>query len=190
MERKKEYTISDCIKEDSNSSLRGKIVVLAPTNREGQLTFCLYGSGGGENANDKVLYLISLHTGAMVLKTRDDVIGILKPGLLPESAKLQLAKIRPVGALSLNSFEPKYSTEVFMPDWRHESGVRLCTFGEVIDYIGMQMPYQHRITVCDCNGVCILTLQEGEITFYTKVTWKSFQNTEPICFAAVERNSL
>ncbi len=164
MESKTEYTSGDCVETDGNCSLIGKVVVLAPDSKEGQLNICICGNGAGENANGKVLFLISLHTGAFVLKTKGDMIGILKPEMLPESAKLQLAKIRPMGALSLDSNTPQYSTQVFTPAGRHDSGVRLCTLAEVWNYIGMQMSYQHRVTVCDSSGRCIIELLDGKIS--------------------------
>lgn len=174
MKTKRVFSGSDCEETDRNSSLVGKIVVLTP-DHENQLYFCLCGNGAGENAAGKILFLISLHTGAFVLKTRADLIGILKPELLPESAKLQLAKVRPMGALSLESNTPQYFTQVFTPAGGHDTGVSLCTMPEVWDYIKMQTPYQYRVTISDRSDRCILELLHGEISYPADMEQELFQ---------------
>ena len=158
-----------------NCSIQGKVVVLSQDTPEGQLYFCLCGNGAGANASGSALFLISLRTGEFALKKRSEVIGILNPELLPDSAKLQLSQIRPVGALDLKNYEPKYSGYSFLPDGRYASGVWLCTEQEALDYVEMQKPYQHRIMICDRDDFCVLELQEGRLLHPTEEAIEAFR---------------
>lgn len=167
MEAKEIYTASDCAETGSSCSIKGKVVVLnreaLPHNCQNQLFFCLCGNGAGSNPSGCAVFLGSLYTGEFSLKNRSEVIGILKPKLLPDSAKLQLSQIRPVGALDLKSHEPKYSGCSFLPDDRYTAGVWLCNEKEVMDYIEMQKDYQHRVMICDRDDFCVFEIIKGEI---------------------------
>ena len=134
MERRSTYAAADCSATGLGCSIQGKVVVTGQDNPERQLYFCLCGNGAGANPSSSAVFLVSLRTGEFALKTRSEVIGILKPKLLPDSAKLQLSQIRPVGALDLKNHEPKYSGYSFLPDGRYASGVWLCTEQEALDY--------------------------------------------------------
>lgn len=154
MERNTRYTAKDCSATGLGCSIQGKVVVLSHDSPEQQLYFCLCGNGAGANPSGSAVFLVSLRTGEFALKNRSEVIGILKPELLPDSAKLQLSQIRPVGALDLKNHEPKYSGYSFLPDGRYASGVWLCTEQEALSYVEMQKPYQHRS--CSATGMTIV----------------------------------
>ncbi|WP_283608499.1 hypothetical protein [Faecalispora anaeroviscerum] len=167
MEAKEIYTASDCVETGSACSIKGKAMVLnresLPENCRNQLFFCLCGNGAGVNPSGCAVFLVSLNTGEFSLKMRGDVVGVLKPELLPDSAKLQLSQIRPVGALDVKNHEPKYSGYSFLPDGRYASGVWLCSEKEVMDYIEMQKDYQHRVMICDRDDFCVFEMIKGEI---------------------------
>ena len=91
MERRSTYTAADCSATGLGCSIQGKIVVLDQDTPERQLYFCLCGNGAGVNPSGSAVFLVSLRTGEFALKSRSEVIGILNPELLPDSAKLQLS---------------------------------------------------------------------------------------------------
>jgi hypothetical protein len=166
------YTESDCSDTGPSCSIKGKVVVLnrealLPRNQN-QLYFCLCGNGAGANPSGCAVFLVSLRTGEFSLKKRGEVIGVLKTELLPDSAKLQLSQIRPVGALDLKNHEPKYSGFCFLPDGRYAAGVWLCSEQEVLDYVEMQKSYQHRIMICDRDDFCVLKIENGKILYPTQ----------------------
>ena len=186
MERESTYTAADCAATGSPCSIQGKVVVISHDSPERQLYFCLCGNGAGANPNAEAganpsgsaVFLVSLRTGEFALKNRSEVIGILKPELLPDSAKLQLSQIRPVGALDLKNHEPKYSGYSFLPDGRYASGVWLCTEQEALNYVEMQKPYQHRIMLCDRDDFCVLELQNGKLIHPSEKEMEAFRNPE------------
>ena len=102
----------------------------------------------------------------------------MKPELLPDSAKLQLSQIRPVGALDLKNHEAKYSGYSFLPDGRYASGVWLCTEQEALSYVEMQKPYQHRIMLCDRDDFCVLEMENGRLLHPSQEEMEIFLNPE------------
>jgi hypothetical protein len=108
-------------------------------------------------------HAISLADGERVRWNRSDVLGILKPELLPDEARLHLSQIRPDGALDPRQHTPKYSGYSFLPDGRYTSGVLLCNEQEAVDYIEMQKDYQHRVMVCDSDDFCVFEMVEGKL---------------------------
>lgn len=109
------------------------------------------------------------------------MIGILKPELLPDSARLHLSQIRPVGALDLKSHAPEFSGYCFLEDGRYSSGVWLCSPKEVMDYVEMQKPYQHRIMICDREDFCVYEMVDGQLVYPTQEVLDAFlsQRKEP-----------
>ena len=178
MERKALYTEKDCSATGLGCHIQGKVVVISHDNPERQLYLCLCGNGAGANPSGSAVFLVSLRTGEFALKNRSEVIGILKPELLPDSAKLQLSQIRPVGALDLKNHEPKYSGYSFLPDGRYASGVWLCTEQEALDYVEMQKPYQHRIMLCDRDDFCVLEMENGRLIHPSGEEMEALQNPE------------
>lgn len=81
------YTQEDCVQQNLPENLMNRVLVL-PENETGQLFFCQ------KDASD-ALQTVSLKTGEVAWCRRQDVMGLLRPELLPDSAKLQLSQIRP-----------------------------------------------------------------------------------------------
>ncbi len=175
MERNTPYTAKDCSATGLACSIQGKVVVISHDSLERQLYFCLCGNGAGANPSGSAVFLVSLRTGEFALKNRSEVIGTLKPELLPDSAKLQLSQIRPAGALDLKNHEPKYNGYSFLTDGRYASGVWLCTEQEALDYVEMQKPYQHRIMLCDRDDFCVLEMENGRLLHPTEEAMEEFR---------------
>lgn len=182
MDAKEIYMESDCAETGSSCSIKGKVVALnhetLPPCNQNQLYFCLCGNGAGANPSGCAVFLVSLRTGELSLKKRNEVIGILKTELLPDSAKLQLSQIRPVGALDLKNHEPKYSGYCFLLDGRYAAGVWLCSEQEVLDYVEMQKSYQSRIMICDRNDFCVLEMENGRLLHPSQEELEAFRNLQ------------
>lgn len=170
MSEKTLYTQEDCLQTGYDISIDGKVIVLkASALPEGlrqakyQLYFCTGGNGSYPNPIGSSIFTVSLAEGEKIRWNRSDVLGILKPELLPEYARLQLSQIRPGGALDLKYHEPQYSGYCFLPDGRYTSGVGLCSAKEVRDYIEMQRNYQHRVMICDREDFCVFEMIAGQI---------------------------
>lgn len=183
MESKSIYTADDCAETGYDCALQGKVIVLSrqalPENYHNQLFFCSGGNGANPNPIGRSVFLTSLSDGEQHRFFRSDVVGVLKPELLPDSAKLHLSQIRPPNALPLECNEPKYSGYSFLPDGRYTSGVWLCSEQEVMDYIELQKPYQHRILICDRNDFAVLELQEGRLIYPSEEAMEAFRQQEP-----------
>lgn len=125
--------------------------------------FCQGGNGSNPNPIGRSIFTVSLADGERVRWNRSDVLGILQPELLPDSARLHLSQIRPSGALDPREHEPKYSGYSFLPDGRYAAGVSLCSEKEVKDYIEMQKDYQHQVMICDRDEFCVFEMVQGEV---------------------------
>lgn len=167
MEMKTLYTKDDCIKAGDDLSIKGMVVVLdkdiLPHEYSNQLFYCVNGDGANAKPAGHTIFMVSLMDGAYCRWNRSDVLGFLKPELLPDSAKLQLSQIRPEGALDLKNHEAHYSGYSFLPDGRYAAGVWLCNEKEVMDYVEMQKSYQYRIMICDRKDFCVLEMQNQEL---------------------------
>ena len=88
------FTHEDCDQTGFGFSLKNKVVVLPqsvlPEDHPGQLFFCTGGNGANPNPIGRSVFLISLSTGEQCRFLRGDVMGTLKPELLPDEAKLCL----------------------------------------------------------------------------------------------------
>lgn len=179
MEPKNLYGADDCIETGYDCALHNKVIVLRrsvlPESYRNQLFFCSGGNGANPNPIGRSVFLTSLSDGEQYRFFRSDVVGVLKPELLPESAKLQLSQIRPPNALPLERNEPKYSGYSFLPDGRYASGVWLCSEKEVMDYIEIQQPYQHRILICDRDDFAVLELLEGKLIYPSEEAMEAFR---------------
>ncbi|MEG0824438.1 MAG: hypothetical protein RSG86_01655 [Oscillospiraceae bacterium] len=182
MEAKNLYTAADCTETGYDCALQGKVIVLSrqvlPEDYQNQLFFCSGGKVANPNPIGQSVFLTSLSDGEQHRFFRSDVVGVLEPLLLPDSAKLHLSQIRPPNALPLEQNEPKYSGYSFLPDGRYASGVWLCSEQEVMDYIELQKPYQHRIMICDRNDFCVLEMQEGKLLYPNEEAMEAFRQKE------------
>lgn len=166
------FTREDCSQTGYGFSLKNKVVVLPqsvlPDGHPGQLFFCTGGNGANPNPIGRSVFLVSLSTGEPCRFFRSDVIGTLRPELLPEDEKLQLSQIRPGGAADLKNHEPQYSGYSFLEDGRYAAGVWLCSPEEVRDYVEMQKPYQHRVLICDRDNFSVMEIINGQVVFPTQ----------------------
>lgn len=166
------FTHGDCDQTGCDLSIQNKVVVLSkaalPDDHPGQLFFCTGGSGANPNPMGRSVFSVSLTTGEPCRFFRKDVLGTLKPELLPEDEKLQLSQIRPGGAAGLKFHEPQYSGYSFLKDGRYAAGVWLCSPQEVKDYVEMQKPYQHRVLICDRDDFAVMEVINGRLIFPTQ----------------------
>lgn len=175
MEENMLFTPLDCQQIGYDFSIAGKVVILYASslpendrNAENQLYFCTGGFGSKPNPSGRAVFAVSLENGEQTRWNRSDIMGIAKPEILTDHARLQLSQIRPAGALDLKNHQPQYSGYCFLPDGRYTSGVWLCSQKEMQEFIEMQMDYQHRIMICDRNDFCIFEMQEGKLLYPTQ----------------------
>lgn len=165
----------DCLQTGDGIPLQGRVVILHPSalpeiyrDADNQLYFCTGGNDSDSNTIEHSVFTVSLGDGRPVRLSRNDILGIAKPEILSEQARLQLSKIRPVGSLDLKKYEPQYSGYCFLPSGRYTSATWLCNLGEVENYIDMQKDYQYRIMICDRDDFCVFEMVEGEILYPTR----------------------
>lgn len=165
------FSAEDCAETGSACSLLGKVIVLCPeAGSEGgqQLYYCTGGSGAAANALGRSVFMVNLKNGEFERGVRSEVVGVLKPELLPDEEKLQMSQIRPVGALPLEEREPQYSGYSFLENGKYAAGVWLCNEKEAMNYVEMQKPYQHRIMLCDRSDFCVWEVIDGNLVYPTK----------------------
>ena len=170
MSEKVLFTQEDCLQTGFDMSINGKVVILKASTlseefREAkhQMYFCTGGFGSNSNPSGRSVFAVSLADGEQVRWNRSDILGIAKPEILSDHARLQLSQVRPSGALDLKSHEPEYSGYCFLPDGRYTSGVWLCSPKEVKDYIEMQKDYQHKVMICDRDDFCVFEMIDGKL---------------------------
>lgn len=172
------FTREDCLRTGEEGSLKNRVVVFRedalPIGHPDQLFVCL---GEGDTSGTLPTFA-SLSTGEIYLVPCSAVLGLLKPELLPEEAKLQLSQIRPGNARDLRSCEAEYSGYSFLADGRYTSGVWLTSPQEVMDYVAMQKDYQHRVLICDRDDFAVMEVVEGELIFPDKETLEAFRNSQ------------
>ena len=170
MTEKDLFTQEDCLQTGYDMPISGRVILLRPSSLHGehrnakhQLYYCTGGNGSNSNPIGRSVFTSCLANGEQVRWNRSDVLGIAKPEILSDHARLQLSQIRPADALDLKSHEPKYSGYCFLPDGRYTSGVWLCSTKEVQDYIEMQKDYQHRVMICDRDDFCVFEMIDGKL---------------------------
>ena len=170
MTEKELLTQEDCIQTGYELLISGRVIVLRPSsmlgehrNAKHQLCYCTGGFGSNPNPSGRSVFVISLADGEQTRWNRSDVLGIAKPEVLTDHARLQLSQIRPSDALDLKGHEPEFNGYCFLPNGSYISGVWLFSTKEVLDYIKMQKDYQHRIIICAKGGFCIFEMLEGKV---------------------------
>lgn len=160
------YMQEDCVQQNLPEYMTNCVIVL-PENEMGQLFFCM-----GDNGD--ALQIVSLKNGEITWCRKQDVVGLLRPELLPDNAKLQLSQIRPVGAADLSEHTPQYSGYSFLSDGRYAAGVWLCSPEEVRDYVQMQKDYQYRVLICDRDDFAVMEIVEGKLVFPSQQDLQAF----------------
>lgn len=171
MDEKALYGPEDCIYTGYDMFIAGRVAVIKPeamTNgkRDGQLLFCTGGAGSHPKMLDSSLSAISLFNRECVQRKRSEILGLLKPELLPERARLHLSQVRPLD--SEVPLEPSFIGYCFLPDGRYTAGVPLSDDLEVRQYLDVQRDYQHRIMVCDRDDFCVFEMVEGKVIYPTQ----------------------
>lgn len=165
----REFTAEDCVQRLGDDSIENCAVVIFPSAMprygQGQIFFSVGGDGANTGAGKYLMPLVSLSTGELCHVRCEDVLGILKPELLPDEARLHLSQLRPAGALDLRTHTPEYSGYSFLQDGRYAAGVWLCSPQEVWGYVQMQKGYQHRVLICDRDDFAVLEMVKGKITY-------------------------
>lgn len=171
MDEKTIYGPEDCLPNEDDVFFSGKVVVLKPEALPGeqrgvrQLFFCTQGADGIRDAANWPVSAVSLADGECVRHRRGEILGLLKPELLPDRARLQLSQIRPLD--SEVPKKPELFGYCFLPDGRYASGVPLADEMEVREYVDIQRAYQHRLMVCDSEDCCVLEMMGGKLVFPT-----------------------
>ena len=170
MNEKMLFTHEDCLQTGYDMPISDRVILLRPSslpaehrNAKHQLYYCTGGNESNPNPIGRSVFTISLANGEQVRWNRSDVLGIAKPEILSDHARLQLSQIRPADALNLKNHEPQYSGYCFLPDGRYTSGVWLCSNKEVQDYVEMQKDYQHRVMICDRDDFCVFEMIDGKL---------------------------
>lgn len=175
---KERYTAQDCSQTGYAMPIRDSVVVVfpqvLPPEHPGQLFYCTGGNGANPNPIGRSVFTASLSTGEACRWQRSDIIGILKPELLPDSAKLHLSQLRPSGAPSPKDHAPAFFGYCFLEDGRYSSGVWLCSVKEAMAYVEMQKPYQHQIRICDRDDICVYEVVDGQLIFPTQADAEAF----------------
>jgi len=163
------YTKLDCEETGSSMRLTGKVVVLddvcSKANGVCQVAFCLGGPGADASAKGGYVRLVDLMSSQRFHVKREGVLGVLRPGLLPEEARLQLSQIRPVSKGEADPDAELFSGYCFLEDGRYAAGVWLNGAKEAVDYAFMQKPYQYRVMICDGDDFCVLEIVKDEVLF-------------------------
>lgn len=181
MIERKAFTQEDCLETGYAMSIAGRVIVLKQSllpekyqDSLHQLYFCNGGNGSNPNPIGRSVFTVALADGTHVRWNRSDVLGTLKPNLLPDLARLQLSQIRPCDAAELREAEPKYSGYSFLPDGRYSAGVWLADEKEAMKYIKMQKDYQHRVMLCDRNDFCVFEMVKGKVIYPSQEVIEEF----------------
>jgi hypothetical protein len=180
LEAKKIYTEQDCAETGDGMHLAGRVILLHAAslperlqNAVHQLYFCIGGPGSIPNWIGRELQAVSLFDGELVNCNRKDVLGIAKPEVLSEKARLQLSQIHPPD--SEISKEPEFFGYCFLPNGRYPAGVPLSDELEVRGYVDIQRVYQHKLMICDQDDCCVLEIIDGKIIYPTQEILKAHQ---------------
>lgn len=94
------FTIDDCIPDDKNQSITGKVVVINAEGNRYEYRHSAYqlvladGGNGATGGRGQAVFGICLATGERARWERYDVLGEIRPERMPDWAKEALAKIQ------------------------------------------------------------------------------------------------
>ncbi len=166
----RQFTYADCSETGYDMPLTNKVIVirqeLLPAEHPSPLFLCTGGFGADANPNGRAVYAVSLSTGEHCRWNRGDVVGVLKPELLPDEARLYLSQVRPGGARDVT--DPEYSGYCFLENGRYSSGVWLRDANEAVEFMQMQAPYQHRVLLTDRDDFAVAEMIGGELVYPTR----------------------
>lgn len=90
-----------CIQGSRYEDYHGKVIVIAacklfPEYRtpDHQLYFAEYGNGCSSTARGRAVYCVNLYTGERTRMERPDVLGVIKPDMLPTWANARLQRLQ------------------------------------------------------------------------------------------------
>lgn len=163
--------IDDCVPESYYyAHFADRVLVMAPEslkeqyrNEQNQLWFGGCGFGCDPNLNGRMVSAICLADGECSEWRRENFLGILKPELLPDWAKIRLAAL-PVSTAGTKGV-CKYMAYSFLADGRHGPGLPLRDENEVMAYLACQKDYQYKILICDGDDYGVLEIVENKVTF-------------------------
>lgn len=174
------YTLEDCNQIGGQVDLYQKVVVCAGSklaqSPPGQLFLCI--EKDRVDYRPKMVDLISLSNGERYLGKREDILGTLKPELLPDEAKLHLSQICVHEKKDFEKMEPLFSGYSFLPDGRYAAGVWLYSAQEVMDYAELQRSYQYRVLICDRDDFAVLEILKGQVIFPDAQALEEFQKEQ------------
>ena len=170
------YTRTDCEPVGDQADLYQKVVVCGGSNLaqlpSGQLFLCV--DRKWKDTGQTLISCISLANGEQYLCRREDIIGSLKPELLPDESKLHLSQICRHEDRGFEDQSPLYSGYCFLKDGKYAAGVWLYSEQEVRDYIELQKMYQHRVLICDRDDFAVMEIVEGKMVFPDEQALREF----------------
>lgn len=180
---KKLFTLEDCIMYSQHKEdYEGKIIVMRPEilkdqycDGRFQLWLGKFGFGCDPTLRGRAVFATCLFDNEQAEWRRENFLGTLKPVALPDWAKLKLSQMKLHSATNEHEITPKYSGYSFLEDGRYNVGVGLYSEKEVMEYVELQKPYQHRIMICDRNDFNVLELVKGEVIHPLKEALEAFK---------------
>lgn len=158
---------TDCIQ---GQDLKDRVVALKPgflnnefKRPEYQLVLATGGFGCSPTAGGRKVFGTFLKDGEDTGFVSGDFMGILKPELLPEWAKRNLAQI----AMAHNRGvpEPRYYAVTIMADGEGIGPVNLRDEQDALTFLNRQKDYQDRLDIRQMDGACLVTVEHGAVTY-------------------------
>jgi hypothetical protein len=165
------FSAADCLRISTDDQLINKVLVVNSESQQQGADNQLYFCRGNEG---ELLYAVSLADGEIGTLKRSSILGILKPDLLPDSARLQLSQLRPVSSSESQSQASDYFGYCFLQDGRYASGVPLANVKDVMDFVEVQKGYQYRVLICDSEDFAVMETVDGKLVYPTEEMLDTF----------------
>lgn len=158
---------TDCIQ---GQDLKDRVVALKPSflndefkRPEYQLVLATGGFGCSPTAGGRKVFGTFLKDGEDTGFVSGDFMGILKPELLPEWAKRNLAQ----NAMAHNRGvpEPRYYAVTIMADGEGIGPVNLRDEQDALTFLNRQKDYQDRLDIRQMDGACLVTVERGAVIY-------------------------